>query len=156
MTCRAVKDRMKAMRYGRNLHVAWGGKGGLVFTVGRLRLVSSRRLREDVFESLSIRPVRTWHRLFWRFYWRHDIWMDHLPEANLDIPMPRVRREAMSNYQGYTMKGNPGEENCTLVIDDKEFKGLPEQVLGLLLLTSRERDHYRDMVKGLEDSTFMA
>lgn len=81
-----------------------------------------------------------------------------LPDANLDIPMPKVsapRQEGdptlgFFNYQGYTIRGKPGEPGCTLYIDDEAFKDLPEQVLNLLLITSKERDYYRDMIKRLE------
>ena len=81
-----------------------------------------------------------------------------LPDADFSrFPMPRasVPRQETHNsdsvdYQGYTIRGNPGEPGCTLYIDDEPFKDLPEQVLHLLLTTSKERDRYRGMVERME------
>ncbi len=62
--------------------------------------------------------------------------------------------QSLTDYQGYTLRGAPGESGCTLVIDDREFRNLPEQVLALFLLTSKERDYYRDIVARLETPAF--
>jgi len=67
--------------------------------------------------------------------------------------MPKAKYDL--RYQGYTIKGKPCEGNCILVIDDKSFEGLPESVLNLLLVTSKERDYYRDLIEYLEDPDIM-